>query len=314
MPDGTHIYAQGVHVALDASLAFPSGPTVPSGQFLLESIVQFGGNPPPYRVVASLDPATTVQVVSASLTAAEEQLQRELEVMRLLLAIEDGSLDGRMVLITGALKMVAWPCPSGVPEPCTRFYIPGLDGVAVTWDGPLGVWNDARASGAPSPAPVAGTLVVTPRNGSLRLLGRLIGNLEQPASIQELTDGRLLSARMDPFALAAVAGWLVVGGTQSCRAPAPDATQCPGPGPLLTDVEPSPDGRMTNYDRQQSVRVWPGAVGIDPAQVVTPGPFLFRTVVNPPCAGPDCTDTSRAWSWEIMGRYDTGSVYRVAVP
>ncbi|MDP2349802.1 MAG: hypothetical protein Q8M74_01430, partial [Chloroflexota bacterium] len=130
-------------------------------------------------------------------------------------------------------------------------------------------------------------------------------------------DGRLL-ARMDPFALAAVAGWLVVGGIHSCPAPGPDATPCPGPGPLLTDREPSPDGLMTNDVHQQSVRVWPGAVGIVPGSVVTSGPFLYR--ITPRCVArdQDGQDTpcfgSLVRSWEVMARYDASTVYRVVVP
>jgi hypothetical protein len=205
-----------------------------------------------------------------------------------------------------------------VPQPCTLFVILGL-GIGATWDGHVSTTSRLYGELVQPPSTTASTLVVTARSGHLALLGRLIGNLERPASIQELTDGDLLWQRSDPLALTAVAGWLVVGGIQSCRAPASDATPCPGPDPLLTDVEPSPDGRMRNYDRQQPVRVWPGAVGIDPAQVVTPGPFLYRIAVGSTCDG---LDRSEGWTcaggptsvWEVMARYDAGSVTRVVVP
>ncbi len=282
------------------------------GPFLVRHNAYGGGDLPPYEVVASLNPPDIVRVETMP-SAAEAAAE-------LRAALEDGSMDGRLIAITGWLQPSGALCPADATQPCTLFVILGL-GIGVTWDGPISTVNRLlEGQLLQPPSTTAGTLLVTPRDGHLVLLGRLIGSLERPASIQELTDGDLLWQRSNPLALTAVAGWLVVGGIQSCRAPGPDATPCPGPGPLLTDVEPSPDGRMTNYDRQQSVRVWPGAVGIDPAQAVTPGPFLSRTVIGSTCDGP--LDRSEGWtcaggptwSWEVMARYDAGSVYRVVVP
>lgn len=281
------------------------------GPFLVREATAFGGNLAPYEVVASLNPESAVWVETgpSSMAMTADQFRA---------ALEDGSMDGRLVAVTGWLQPSGALCPADVPQPCTLFVILGL-GIGVTWDGPVSITGRLDGELVQPPSTTAGTLVVTPRSGHLALLGRMIGDLEHPASIQELTDGGLLWQRMNPLALKAVAGWLVAGGVQSCRAPAPDATPCPDLDPLLTDVEPSPDGRMTNHDRQQPVRVWPGAVGIDPAQVVTPGPFLYRIAVGSTCDG---LDRSLGWTcaggptsvWEVMARYDAGSVTRVVVP
>lgn len=280
------------------------------GPFLVRANADRGGSLPPYEVVASLNASDIVRVETASspIAMTVEQFQG---------ALEDGSLDGRLIAITGWLQPSGALCPAGVPQPCTLFVILGLGDLRVTWDGPVSATS--RVPGGQvlqPPSTTAGTLLVTPRDGHLVLLGRLIGNLERPASIQELTDtnGRLLFPRRDPLALTSVAGWLVVG-IQSCTLTGPDATPCPGPGPLLTDVEPSPDGLMTNVVRQQSVRVWPGAVGIDPAKVVTPGPFLYRIAIDSPCASSAVLcDRASTESWEVMARYDIDTVYRVVVP
>ncbi len=311
MPDGTEIYAQSVNVGLDPSVSFGTGSAAIEGPFLVRYIAYRGGDLPRYQVIASLSPANAVRVETGPSSMA-------MTVDQFRAALEDGSMDGRLIAVTGWLQPSGALCPADVPQPCTLFVILGL-GIGVTWDGPVSTTSRLYGEVVQSPSTTASTLVVTPRNGHLALLGRLIGDLEQPASIQELTDGRLLWSRMDPLALTAVSGWLVVGGIHSCPALGPDATPCPGPDPLLTDVEPSPDGRMTNYDRQRPVRVWPGAAGIDPAQVVTPGPFLYRIAVGSTCDG---LDRSEGWTcaggptsvWEVMARYDVGSVTRVVVP
>lgn len=305
MPDGTYLYAQGINVGLDPSVAFgPDGAALP-GPFLVRHMAYRGGDLPPYQVVARLDPATTVRVGQTPTPAAMtgEQLRA---------AVEDGSLDGRLITVTSWLQRSGALCPADLPQPCTAFVILGLEGISVTWDGPVA--TTTRLGGDASPAPsTAGTLVVTPHDGRLLLLGRLPGNLERPSPLQELLYQRRLMVFDDPFALTAVAGWLVVGGIHSCPMLGPGATPCPGPPPALTDEEPFPDG-MLRSDVQTQVGVWPDAVGIDPRQVVTPGPFLYRVAGEAPCAGPACPDVFRAWTWEVMARYDIGSVNRVVLP
>jgi hypothetical protein len=158
--------------------------------------------------------------------------------------------------------------------------------------------------------------MVVPRHGRLVLLGRLSGSIEeQPSSLSDLQSRRGLASPGDPPELAAVASWLVVGGVHSCPALGPGATPCPGPGPLLTDREPMPDGVMVS-DLQQPVQVWPGAIGIATGQVVTPGPFLVRSS----WLGTGCGDGFGSPApclggpfplWQVVARYDVAGVYRV---
>ena len=305
MPDGTYLYAQGINVGLDASVAFgPDGAALP-GPFLVRHMAYRGGDLPPYQVVASLDPATTVRVGQTLPPAAMtgEQLRA---------AVGDGSLDGRLITVTSWLQPSGALCPADLPQPCKAFVILGLEGVPVTWDGRVAATTLLVGDASPAPS-TASTLVVTPHDGRLLLLGRLPGNLERPSPLQELLYQRRLIRFDDPFALAAVAGWLVVGGIHSCPMLGPGATPCPGPPPALTDEEPFPDG-MLRSDVQAQVGVWSDAVGIDPGHVVTPGPFLYRVAEDAPCAGPACPDVFRAWTWEVMARYDIGSVNRVVLP
>lgn len=231
-------------------------------------------------------------------------------------AIADGSLDGRIMLVEGQLQSVAWPCPIGTAEPCTRLFIPGLDGIAVTWDGAQRVTNDPGGSapgpGAATPAPAAGTLVVVPREGHLELLGRLTGDLEHPDTLSDLMYQRRLIGVSDPLALASVAGWLVIGGIHSCPALGPGATPCPGPGPLLTDKEPFPEGLMTS-DVQAQVAISSSPVGIEAGQVVTPGPFLYRVAGVAACDDVASSCPFR-WGWMVVARYDANQVLRVSIP
>ena len=104
-------------------------------------------------------------------------------------ALDDRSLDGQVLAIDGELKDVAWECPLQAPEPCHRFYMDGLPGVAITWDGGFvaepGVVqvlipgssaapeaSDAVMSGA-LVSVMSGRMLVTPRDGYLELLGRV---------------------------------------------------------------------------------------------------------------------------------------------
>jgi hypothetical protein len=307
MPAGVYIYAQTVNVAPDPSVVFGPGGVPVHGEFLVRYVSVRGGATP-WRIAAILDGTTTVRVGTAAATAAMtgEQLRA---------AVADGSMDGRLVMLTGILQVAYRLCTGLDPGQCTMlFTIPGVDGVDVTWDRPLTSSVGVPPDGA-SPVPLApGALLLTPRNGRLALLGRFDGDLDRPASITDLLYRRGPIRVDDPFALTAVAGWLVVGGIHSCPMLGPGATPCPGPGPLLTDKQPFPEGMMAS-DLQTQVGIWPGAVGFVRTQAVTPGPFLYRVVVNPPCAGPDrACDGVLVWSWEVMARYDAADVTRVALP
>ena len=308
--DGTPRYGQGVNVATDPAVSVSPSPAVVRGLFLVRPWSPRGGGlPAAFQIVATLDPAMTLRVEPATLSAT---LDRD----GFLAAVGDGSFDGRIVLVQGELQSVAWPCPSGMAEPCTRMFIPGLDGIAVTWDGAQRSTNDpggsAPGDGAATPAPSAATLVVVPRDGHLELLGRLTGDLEHPDTLSELMYQRRLIGVDDLLALAPVAGWLVVGGIHSCPFMGPGATPCPGPGPTLTDKQPLTDGLMTS-DVQAQVVIGRSAVGIVAGQVVTPGPFLYRVAGPRACddVGSSCRSS---WGWMVVARYDASQVIRVSIP
>ena len=268
----------------------------------------------PAASVAASDAGATAAAPTGSAEPSASGLPEiagQLSVNRLLLGIADRSLDGRIVLVQGELQSVAWPCPSGTTEPCTRLFIPGLDGIAVTWDGGLlafPISADPRSGSLT----VNGTLVVVPRDGRLALLGRLTGDLEHPSSLPDLLYQRRLLPFDDPLALTAVAGWLVVGGIHSCPFLGPGATPCPGSGPLLSDKEPFPDGMMTS-EVQAPVAIGSSAVGIVEGQVVTPGPFLYRVA-----GAAACNDVASScpfsWAWLVVARYDANQVMRVSIP
>ncbi len=332
----------GAMAAVDPAVDDPGTAGI-VGPFLVASAPGDGIQAPAYRVVARLDPAITVRVrdttsgdlaspppsappstspsasppvsPSALLSASMKAILGRIALERFRLALETGDLDGRVVLLTGRLDLVGFVCPSGISGPCTRFVVPGLDGIPVTWDGPLA--SAVTPGGSPVPVGSA-TIAVIPRGGQLQLLGILSGNPDRPDSITDLVD-RLGRLGTGSLALDAVDGWLVVGGLHSCPMLGPGATPCPGPGPVLTDKEPAPDGALTS-DLQVQVAVVTSAPGIDAGHIVTPGPFLVRRVVTgstcdslPAASQPDCAGGPLA-AWQVIARYDPGPVVRVELP
>lgn len=268
---------------------------VMGGRLDTEPSAPAGSTGGPGSLVASAEP-------SASQLAGEV---RRLERDRLILAVKSGDLDGELIVIQGT-AVETGPCVTFGPAPCLNLAIEGLGGIDVSWDGP---WYESVRS----PTSIVGELVVTPRNGALVLLGRLAGDLDRPSPLQDELDQRRLMSRRAPFVLTAVTGWLVVGGVHGC-ARATDSTPCPVPPPRLTDVEPYPDGILKSTVEVE-VGVLESGPGIDIAQVVTPGPFLYRTVVGSTCRdqGVVCAG-GPTWSWEIVARYDLDGVHRVVLP
>jgi hypothetical protein len=336
----------GAMAAVDPAVDHPGTAGV-AGPFLVAAAPGDGIQAPVYRVVARLEPAITVRVddtapgdlasappsvspstpptvsppVSSAVPSASMQaILGRIALERFRLALETGDLDGRVVLLAGRLELVGFVCPSGISGSCTRFVIPGLDGIPVTWDGPLAAVA-ATPGGSPGGSPVpegAGTIAVIPRGDQLQLLGMLSGNPDRPDSITNLVD-TLGPLGTDALALDAVDGWLVVGGLRSCPMQAPSATPCPGPRPVLTDKEPATDGALTS-DHQVQVAVVTPAPGIDAGHIVTPGPFLVRRVVTgstcdslPAASQPDCAGGPLA-AWQVIARYDRGPVVRVELP
>ncbi len=309
--DGSPVLGSaGTMVQLDPAVTLPK--TAGSeGPFLIAPASGDGIQAPAHRLVARLDPARTVIVdgrVTANLpsslpSASPQAVGGQIDIDAFRLAIQTGELDRRLVLLPGTLVETLLPCPSGTTEPCSRLGIQDLDGVPLTWDG-------AAADGPPSGGQDS-TLAVVPGGGSLRLLGRLAGDPDHAPSYQELIS-RYGAFRGDPYWVDVVSGWLVVGGIHSCPALGPDATPCPGPGPLLTDRQPMPDGMMTS-GLQVPVVVSANAPGMVPGQVVTPGPFLIGSVTCGDVSPPSVASCANA-AVEIVARYDPATVIRVVHP
>jgi hypothetical protein len=309
MKDGSFPYAQSVNVSLDPSVTFGPDGAAPAGPFLVGYRFTLGGDfIPPWTVIASLDPANTVWVGATSSPAAMTP-----DLLRT--AVRDGSMDGRLFMISGYLQPSGGQCAAELSQPCTLYVFLGLEGIDVTWEG----WV-ATMSRMPLVEPSnLETLVVTPRSGRLVLLGRLQGSLDSPFTVQQLLERREYVS--DPLALLPVAGWLVVGGIHSCPTLGPGATACPSPDSMLSDGEPGPD-RLIAGNFGASVVVGDATPGVEPGRVVTPGPFLVRTSrlaascafgLISPSPSPACRGGLFA-QLEVVARYDGGNVTQVAIP
>jgi hypothetical protein len=220
----------------------------------------------------------------------------------LMAAIRDGSLDGQILAIDGTLQTVAWDCPLDAPEPCQRFYVDGLPGVAITWDGGS---SAADASGAMDP--YTGRLLVTPRHGRLQpgtgwleLLGVLHGDLARPVAFATLAGTFPAGSLRDTLRVDAVDGWLVVDGPIFCALIRPGGTPCPQQRSLLTPSAPTLSGELTAQDNLPA-EPHRGAPGIGASPIREVGPFLVRQ------------DLSTS-GWVVVGRYDPNGVRVVTFP
>ncbi|OGO56435.1 MAG: hypothetical protein A2V85_03485 [Chloroflexi bacterium RBG_16_72_14] len=242
-------------------------------------------------------------------------MRRRLSVERLRLGIEDGSLDGRLVLIDGSLRLVPQPCPSpATAASCALPSIIGLEGVPVTWDREILVSVTAASGDGTVPGlDRAGTLVATPSDGGLILLGRLAGDLEHPGSFAGLVYQRG-PLRADPTTLHPVTGWLIADSVRGCLR-TPDVSPCQALPSRITDLEPTAEGFLGSGTGVE-VAIPNPASGIDPLQVVTPGPFLVRLAIGRSSCPRDDTACAGApvWAWEVVARYDPWAVVRVEMP
>ena len=290
-----------------------AGDTAPvAGTFLLRPPTSPDrlGLPTYWDLVARFDPQSTVWV---------QQPRTELDgptipAADLMTALGDGSLDGQVFAIDAELKDVVWECPLDA-RPCHRFYVDGLPGVAVTWDGGL-----LGSDGSPD-APVSvmsGRLLVTPRNGSLRLLGVLDGDLSRPVGVDALAEMDPSQVH-DPLSLRAVDGWLVVDGVIYCALQRPGAaTACPPARSLLTPSEPSSSGVLTS-PQNVNVTLHRGTPGLGGLPIRQAGPFLVRYgVVAGTC---DTVSTGDATclggprgGWIVEAAYGPASVRVVTFP
>ncbi len=316
--DGTpQIGNAGTMAEVDPSLGLAGSAPV-TGPFLVGAADGDGILAPAFRVVARLDPARTLVVEPTPLAtpdgspqpsprASRAPLTGTISVTRFRTAIASGELDGQLVLLTGTLESLPMRCPSSVTTPCWRLAVAGLEDLALTWDGP--------ATSDPFGGQAA-TLAVIPDGDTLRLLGRLRGDPAAPVAPHDWRDQ--FGVLRTPYDLDALRGWLIVNGIHSCPMLGPGATPCPGPGPQLTDHRPTADGMGTG-GLQLPVAVIPGTPGIDPAAVVTAGPFLARQGVSSTCASlPEAVQAGCAGGrlvvWQILARYDLDTVVQVTLP
>jgi hypothetical protein len=312
--DGTpQIGDAGTMAEVDPSLGLAGSAPV-TGPFLVASAAGDAILAPSFRVVARLDPTHTLVVGSTPLAtpdgspqASPAPLTGRISVERLRSAIATRELDGQLVLLTGTLEQQPIRCPSSATAPCWRLAIAGLEDLAVTWDGP--------ATSDPFGGQAA-TLAVIPDGDTLRLLGRLRGDPAAPLAPYDWRDR--FGVLRTPYDLDALRGWLIVNGIHSCPMLGPGATPCPGPGPQLTDHRPTADGMGTG-GLQLPAAVIPGTPGIDPASVVTAGPFLARQGVGSTCARlPEAVQAGCAGGrlvvWQVLARYDLDTVVQVTLP
>lgn len=286
---------------LDLGTAPPGSSTAPTAASSGPSLVAVvpggtstsGASP---ATVAPASPAVSALPRLPIMTAAQ-----------LVAALADGSLDGRLVLVAGRLKVLALPCPYPVPPDCFGITVSGLDNVSMTWDGKLS--RDGAAA-------MQGGLAFVVRGSTLVFAGRVTSNLSEPLELLQLVDLPVSDTAPDPFALTPVGGWLVVGGIHSCPAMRPGASPCSGPGPRLTDVQPGADG-IINSDLQVPVDLAASVPGVRAGSIVTPGPFLVRTEQAPGCRDLKTVDLTACLSVKpptlrVIAGYDPATTVRVS--
>jgi len=227
------------------------------------------------------------------------------------LAVADGSLDGQIVLVNGALNGGNIACTEAR---CDPFWFAGLEDIPVDWTGPPLSPDPSSLGGClrygcyPASTPVPGVydwwdgpFLVRPGGGRLELLGYLAGVLNNPVSVQvALEDPRGYPNASSPFDILPVQGYLIACAT---------AVDCPATGHMLTDIYPGRRGPIGGS----------GVVGVlDPTPVpdddgVAEGPFLARferpTQECPRLAL--CTHPAGGSNPTVIGQYESEAIIRV---
>jgi hypothetical protein len=303
----------GITVGVDPELS-PAAFEPARGTFLVRDRQQQVFADPRWEVVSRADADATVFVDASSLA------DRTITATRLMAAIKDGSLDGQLFAIDGRLETVAWDCPLDA-APCSRYYVAGLPGVAITWNG-------MTAVGGSGASPLEGRLIVTPRHGLLQpdqgyleLIGVLQGDLDRPVPVDDLSAADNAGERRDPMGIEAVDGWLVVDGPMFCPLQRPgQASTCPPGRSLLSAVEPDASGDISST-RVVRATIHKGAPGIGQLPIRDRGPFLVRQgIVGSTCdpAGGQQIDVGCAggpiWGWIVGARYEPDQVRVVTFP
>jgi hypothetical protein len=211
-----------------------------------------------------------------------------------------GRLNGRVVLLTGSLKVTPIRCLG--PTECQLIEVVGLAGVGVSYWSSTASPADVRAriEAHPGPALMAFRVEVT----DLVLLGWPIEPPETALAVREL--GTLVSG-IGGDDLAIVSGWLV-GGSSTVECPAPTLPwRCPGAEPWLTGEPPGSDGKPKLPDEVVNVGVDPSIAladrghGLGSAPDVMTGPFLVRFIAVRGWASP----------YQVIARLDPASMIRL---
>ncbi len=317
LPDGTALHGSvGTDIEVADTLGLGPAPAEVTGPFLVATRRAPVAGEPAFEImdqfvgVTVVDAPVTgsappVPTATSTPTAPISPAAGTIMAGELMTALTNGSLDGRILTLEAELKTVAWPCPVDVPEPCSRFYVDGLPGIALTYDGMLGA-SDASDGGAGVSA-MSGRMVVVPRNGHLVLLGRLDTDLDAPVAFGPVFDGTGEPFR-DPFEVTPVGGWLIRDTVPAECPPADPATgttaACAGPFDVLSDQAPLPpsDPPSSPGATWYAVDATDGP-GLESYVAYTAGPFLVRPAYGAGSMG-----------WAVLARYDPGAIVQVVLP
>ena len=308
----------GMAVMVAGRLGLPSAPATIEGPFVVAAWRAPSAGEPGFEVVDRFSDVTLVDVPTARTetpapaatptpapTTPMSPPSGVLTADELMTALANRSLDGRIVSFDAELKTVAWPCPADVPEPCTRFYVDGLPGIALTYSG--AVAGSVGSDGGAGVSKMTGRMVVVPRNGHLELLGRLDRDLGAPVDFGPVFDGAG-DPSQDPFEVTPVTGWLIRDAVLAeCRPTvhaAGTTAACSGPVDVLSNQAPLPpsDASSSPGATTYPVNATSGP-GLEQYVAYTAGPFLVRPAYGAGSMG-----------WAVLARYDPGAILQVVLP
>ncbi len=232
---------------------------------------------------ASREDATPTPDPSAILARTTPRMSRS----ALAAAVRDGSLDGRLVFVDGAMSATPVRCqsPAQGSGGCVDLEIPGLG---------LPVWQGESATPWVGAVPQGAWLVTVARTGGLVFLGTLVPTADGSQPITAVPFDRAGT-------LHEAVGFLVAHPLHTCYRPALAATPCPAPPPFLADDAPLPDGILVS-DAGAEVSLAPTTPEVDPSDPVTAGTFLVRLL--PGTEG----------GLQVVARYVPSRAVRVQVP
>jgi hypothetical protein len=217
-----------------------------------------------------------------------------------------GQIDEQLVFVDGILRVAPARCQGQVQgsRECVDLEIPGL-GLPVSAGSDAIPWRGDPPPGA--------WIVTVARAGGLVYLGSLVPGPRVPDAIDGLTRRLFFGELATPSrTLFEVEGWLVVHPPPTCFRPGIPATPCPPAVPFLAADEPAADGALRS-SRGGPVDLAPGAVDVDPGDVVTPGRFLV--MLPAACDATNAVETCDVEPrWRVVARFDPGRSFRVLAP